>query len=79
MARQKRTFCSTHVLSRIWVLGFSERLLWVGKRVCCGEQAQLLPGPGSGVDLVRADVTQYMGLPEALDGRCDAAFRVPNI
>ena len=36
----------------------------------CGVQSQVLPGPGNGVSLVRADVTQYMGLPEALDGRC---------
>lgn len=34
----------------------------------------LLPGEGSGVTLVRADVTQYMGLPEAFDGRCDSAL-----
>ena len=37
-------------------------------RAC--SQGLVLPGPGSGVVLTRADVTQYMGLPEALSGRC---------
>ena len=36
------------------------------------EQGLVLPGPGSGVTIVRADLTQYMGLPEALSGRCAA-------
>ena len=35
-----------------------------------------MPGPDSGVTIVRADVTQYMGLPEALSGRCAALSRL---